>query len=45
MRNMAYHNNTNFEIKALFASLEREGRGGFWREGNKEKIREIFYIF
>jgi hypothetical protein len=31
----------------LFASLEEEeeGRGWFWREGNKEKIREIFYIF
>jgi hypothetical protein len=31
--------------KALFASLEGEGRGGFWREENKEKIRKIFYIF
>jgi hypothetical protein len=22
-----------------------EGRGGLWREGNREKIRKIFYIF
>jgi hypothetical protein len=22
-----------------------EGRGGLWRERNREKIRKIFYIF
>jgi hypothetical protein len=22
-----------------------EGREGLWREGNREKIRKIFYIF